>query len=51
MDRKGLERRAEGGYGLAEAEYERLLGVSLRRVPSSAHAVASVPATKVAGYI
>jgi CRP-like cAMP-binding protein len=30
-DRSGLERLAAGGYGLAEAEYERLLGVALRR--------------------
>jgi CRP-like cAMP-binding protein len=36
-DRKGLEQRAGGGYGLAEAEYERLLGVALRRLPKVAH--------------
>jgi CRP-like cAMP-binding protein len=30
-DRPGLERLAAGGYGLAEAEYERLVGVALRR--------------------
>lgn len=41
LDRKGLERRAEGGYGLAEAEYERLLGVALRRAPSAAHVLVS----------
>ena len=30
-DRAGLETLAAGSYGLAEAEYERLLGMSLRR--------------------
>jgi CRP-like cAMP-binding protein len=30
-DRAGLESLAEGGYGLAETEYERLVGVPLRR--------------------
>ncbi len=32
-DRPGLERLAAGGYGLAEAEYKRLVGVALRRKP------------------
>lgn len=32
-DRPGLETLAAGGYGLAEAEYERLVGVALRRDP------------------
>lgn len=32
-DRPGLETLAAGGYGLAEAEYERLIGVALRRDP------------------
>jgi len=32
-DRPGLEQLAAGGYGLAEAEYERLVGVALRRDP------------------
>ncbi|MDP9057493.1 MAG: Crp/Fnr family transcriptional regulator [Pseudomonadota bacterium] len=32
-DRPGLERLAAGGYGLAEAEYARLVGVALRRDP------------------
>jgi CRP-like cAMP-binding protein len=32
-DRSGLELLAAGGYGLAEAEYARLLGVALRRDP------------------
>lgn len=31
VDRAGLERFASYGYGLAEAEYERLIGVPLRR--------------------
>ena len=30
-DRLGLEHLAAGGYGLAEAEYQRLVGVALRR--------------------
>ncbi|CAN5137607.1 Crp/Fnr family transcriptional regulator [soil metagenome] len=30
-DRAGLEELASGGYGLAEAEYQRLVGVALRR--------------------
>ena len=33
-DRLGLEDLAAGGYGLAEAEYERLVGVALRRHPT-----------------
>jgi CRP-like cAMP-binding protein len=33
-DRPGLELLAAGGYGLAEAEYERLVGVALRRAPN-----------------
>jgi CRP-like cAMP-binding protein len=33
-DRPGLEQLAAGGYGLAEAEYERLIGVALRRHPT-----------------
>jgi CRP-like cAMP-binding protein len=36
-DRPGLERLAAGGYGLAEAEYERLVGVALRRHPTDPH--------------
>jgi len=36
-DRSGLERLAAGGYGLAEAEYERLVGVALRRAPNAPH--------------
>jgi CRP-like cAMP-binding protein len=32
-DRPGLELLAAGGYGLAEVEYARLLGVALRRDP------------------
>jgi CRP-like cAMP-binding protein len=31
INRHGLESLAAGGYGLAEAEYERLVGVTLRR--------------------
>ena len=34
VDRPGLEHQAAGGYGLAEAEYERLVGVALRRHPT-----------------
>jgi CRP-like cAMP-binding protein len=34
-DRPGLEHLAAGGYGLAEAEYERLVGVALRRHPTN----------------
>jgi CRP-like cAMP-binding protein len=37
MDRPGLEQLAGGGYGLAEAEYERLVGVPLRRDPADPH--------------
>jgi CRP-like cAMP-binding protein len=36
-DRLGLEQLAAGGYGLAEAEYERLVGVPLRRDPTDPH--------------
>jgi hypothetical protein len=36
-DRPGLEHLAAGGYGLGEAEYERLVGVALRRHPSDPH--------------
>jgi CRP-like cAMP-binding protein len=36
-DRPGLEHLAAGGYGLAEAEYERLVGVALRRHPGDPH--------------
>lgn len=32
-DRAGLEATAAGGYGLAEREYKRLIGVALRRTP------------------
>ncbi|WP_226895853.1 Crp/Fnr family transcriptional regulator [Polymorphobacter sp. PAMC 29334] len=32
-DRRGLETTAAGGYGLAEHEYKRLIGVALRRTP------------------
>ena len=35
-DRAGLEALAAGGYGLAEAEYARLIGVPLRRDPQAA---------------
>ncbi|MGI4880029.1 MAG: Crp/Fnr family transcriptional regulator [Janthinobacterium lividum] len=35
-DRPGLELIAAGGYGLAEAEYERLVGVALRRSSTGA---------------
>lgn len=48
IDRNGLEQRAEGGYGLAEAEYERLLGVALRRRPHSARTLISGQAKKIA---
>jgi CRP-like cAMP-binding protein len=48
VDRKGLEQRAEGGYGLAEAEYKRLLGVALRRQPQAAHRSRRGQATEVA---
>ena len=34
-DRPALEQLAAGSYGLAEAEYERLVGVALRRHPSA----------------
>lgn len=33
-DRAGLEAIAAGGYGLAEREYKRLMGVPLRRTPA-----------------
>ncbi len=36
-DRPGLEALAAGGYGLAEAEYERLVGVALRRDAHDPH--------------
>lgn len=36
-DRAGLEHLATGGYGLAEAEYERLVGVALRRDADTPH--------------
>ncbi|MGI4878228.1 MAG: Crp/Fnr family transcriptional regulator [Janthinobacterium lividum] len=36
-DRLGLEDLAAGGYGLAEEEYKRLVGVALRRHPSDPH--------------
>lgn len=36
-DRAGLEKLAAGGYGLAESEYERLVGVALRRHPTNPH--------------
>ena len=38
-DRPGLEHLAAGGYGLAEAEYQRLVGVALRRDPNTEHRV------------
>lgn len=47
-NRKGLEQLAAGGYGLAEAEYERLLGVVLRRNPHASHPRIPGQATKVA---
>ena len=37
--RAGLEQLAAGGYGLAESEYERLVGVALRRHPTDPHRV------------
>ena len=30
LDREGMEVRADGTYGIPEADYERLVGVSLR---------------------
>lgn len=51
VDRERLEQRAAGGYGLAEAEYERLLGVALRRGPYSARALIAGRATKVLKHV
>ena len=47
-DRLGLERLAAGGYGLAEAEYERLVGVALRRDPHDPHRPALKPRSTAA---
>jgi hypothetical protein len=51
VDRKGLEQRAEGGYGLAEAEYERLLGIPLRRDVHAVRTPISGQARNVARYV
>ena len=51
IDRRGLEQRAEGGYGLAEAEYERLMGVALRRAPNASRALISGQTTKYAKHV
>jgi CRP-like cAMP-binding protein len=48
-DRAGLEDLAAGGYGLAEAEYERLIGVALRRHPTNPHR-ASIEGHSAAAY-
>ena len=51
IDREGLEQRAEGGYGLAEAEYERLLGIALRRDPSAVRSMTAGQALKRAKHV
>ena len=37
LDRTGLEEVADDAYGLAEAEYARVMGRALPRMPSTAH--------------
>ena len=37
LDRTGLEEVADDAYGLAEAEYARVMGQALPRMPSTAH--------------
>jgi len=45
-ERPGLERLAAGGYGAAEAQYERPAGVALRRAATAPHRAVNQEAAK-----
>ena len=50
-DRAGLEHLAAGSYGLAEAEYERLIGVALRRRASATNRTVITGASAAAATV